>query len=78
MKYLTVIAFAALLGSCTSNYETKHIKQKHYKLDLPNTSAVITEYTIDGCQYLGHLGGDARSNYLTHKGNCNNPIHNQK
>ncbi len=78
MKYLTIITLAALLGSCTTNYETKHIEQKHYILDLHNTHTEITEYTIDSCQYLGYLGGDSRSNYLTHKGNCNNPIHNQK
>ncbi len=38
---------------------------------------VLQVRTIDGCQYLEYNYGE--SNYrvysLTHKGNCNNPIH---
>ena len=76
MKNLLIISFAiAALTSCSSDYQKMHIEQKHYDLDLPNTNVTITEYTIDGCQYLGELSGDGRSNYLTHKGNCTNPIH---
>ena len=79
MKYQTIIALAFLVGSCTQNtYETKHIEQKHYTLDLPHAQIDITEFIIDDCQYLGNLDGDNRNNYLTHKGNCNNPIHRQK
>ena len=77
MKY-AIIAIVFIFSSCTSDYPDKHVEQKHYDLDLPNTKCEITEYTIDGCQYLGYLGGDSRSNYLTHKGNCTNPIHQQK
>ena len=77
MKHLVTIFLASLLLSSCGPVpsETKHIEQKHYQLDLPNTSCTITEYTIDGCQYIGGLSGDSRSNYLTHKGNCTNPIH---
>lgn len=32
-------------------------------------------YEIDGCEYFGNLGGDSRDDFLTHKGNCRNPIH---
>ena len=34
---------------------------------------------IDGCQYIEYDNGifDQRVYSLTHKGNCNNPIHNQ-
>jgi hypothetical protein len=79
MKQLvTILAASLLLLSCEPfPNETKHIEQKHYKLDLPYTDCTITEYTIDGCQYIGHIGGDSRSNYITHKGNCTNPIHNK-
>ena len=77
MKY-TIIAIVLIFSSCTSDYPDKHVEQKHYDLDLPNSQSTITEYTIDGCQYIGFLGGDSRSNYLTHKGNCTNPIHYQK
>lgn len=74
MKKYAIFA-AIVLASCSNNYETKHVDRKTYNLDLPNTHSEITEYTIDGCQYLGNIAGDSRSNYLTHKGNCNNPIH---
>jgi hypothetical protein len=77
MKYAT-IAIIFILSGCSSDYPDKHIEQKHYDLYLPNTHSTITEYTIDGCQYLGHLSGDTQTNYLTHKGNCTNPIHQQK
>ena len=72
---LSILAVLPLLVGCSNDYQRKHVEQKHYSLDLPNTNVKITEYTIDGCQYLGDLVGDSRSNYLTHKGNCNNPIH---
>ena len=77
MKY-TIIAIVFILSSCTSDYPDMQVEQKKYDLNLPNTNTMIVEYTIDGCQYLGYLGGDSRSNYLTHKGNCTNPIHQQK
>ena len=34
----------------------------------------IQEITIDGCQYIGQFYG-SKSDWGTHKGNCNNPIH---
>jgi hypothetical protein len=35
----------------------------------------IATYIIDGCEYLGDLNGDDTDDFLTHKGNCKNPIH---
>lgn len=35
----------------------------------------VNEYTIEGCQYIGNLDNGYNAHYLTHKGNCNNPIH---
>lgn len=34
----------------------------------------IQELTIDGCQYIGHFRG-SNTDWGTHKGTCNNPIH---
>ena len=76
MKY-AIAAIVIIFSSCT-DYPDKPAEQKHYDLDLPGMSKTITEYTIDSCQYIGNLGQDSRSNYLTHKGNCTNPIHIQK
>jgi hypothetical protein len=80
MKIKTfILAFVAIfLASCEDTESVKHVEQIRYELDLPNQRVTITEYTIDGCQYIGHVGGDPRSNYLSHKGNCTNPIHNKE
>jgi hypothetical protein len=37
--------------------------------------ADINTYIIDSCEYIGDLVGDTRGYFLTHKGNCKNPIH---
>jgi hypothetical protein len=80
MKIKTfILTFIAIFfASCEDIESVKHVEQTHYELDLPNQGVIITEYTIDGCQYIGHLGGDPSSNYLSHKGNCTNPIHNKE
>jgi len=80
MKIKTfILTFIAIFfASCDDIESVKHVEQTHYELDLPNQRVIITEYTIDGCQYIGHLGGDPNSNYLSHKGNCTNPIHNKE
>jgi hypothetical protein len=33
------------------------------------------EYVIEGCYYIGRLSGSNEAYFLTHKGNCPNPIH---
>ena len=38
--------------------------------------AEVEEIVIDGCQYIGQFGG-FNTDWGTHKGNCNNPIHKQ-
>lgn len=43
------------------------------KMDVGDTK--VYTYILDGCEYLGDLNGDNRDNYITHKGNCKNPIH---
>jgi hypothetical protein len=76
----SIIGLVLILGSCNTNeHKIKHVDVKTYTISQPNTSARVelNEYTIDSCQYLGFLGGDSRSWYLTHKGNCNNLIHNR-
>lgn len=37
--------------------------------------ADVNTYVIDSCEYIGDLVGDTRGYFLTHKGNCKNPIH---
>jgi hypothetical protein len=75
MKKIILAAIIVIFASCEDIESVKKVEQTRYELDLPNQRVTITEYTIDGCQYIGHVGGDPRSNYLAHKGNCTNPIH---
>ena len=69
--FLSLFVIAVVLGSCNDDNVVgeKIIKVNGYE---------IKEYNIDSCQYIGNVQGDSRSNYLTHKGNCNNPIHFKK
>jgi hypothetical protein len=77
MKHLaSILAIYLLFTSCRpETKETKHIEYKSYRLDMPYIKVDLNEYVIDSCQYIGETAVYSRSNYLTHKGNCNNPIH---
>jgi len=65
-KLLVILCLAAV--SC--NVPTKDATNR---IDIGDTE--VYTYTIDGCEYIGDLNGDGRDNYITHKGNCKNPIH---
>lgn len=41
---------------------------------VPEADRDLSEYQIDGCTYIGQLRG-LHSDFITHKGNCSNPIH---
>lgn len=66
-RILFAALLAALLGGCGDYHapETRAIDN-----DSRDTIHVIR---IDGCQYLERYWD--RSYSLTHKGNCDNPIH---
>lgn len=68
MKKLILLTLCICMMGCEeSNVETKrttHVISDAHTLD---------EVTIEGCQYL--FGDWANATVLTHKGNCNNPIH---
>ena len=66
------------LSSCSvaaDKKESLSAAKKEYQLNFDDYSVSINEYEIDGCQYIGRIGGNRQANYLTHKGNCTNPIH---
>lgn len=73
MKKILFISLSFLiLTSCTdSNLQSKSTTITFGTNGIPRS---IEEYTIDGCQYIGWLHGNY-SDWCTHKGNCNNPIH---
>jgi hypothetical protein len=66
-KLLLLALTIGMMGCDVPNVEqktTQHAIAGHASLD---------EVTIEGCQYL--LGNWGNATVLTHKGNCNNPIH---
>lgn len=70
MKYLL---FLLLLASCDHKPTVKG-KPTTYTLGSNMGAEYRLEVVIiDGCQYLYGPWGNAT--VLTHKGNCNNPIH---
>lgn len=75
-----------LISSCSPSsekLESKALdsKEKEFYVKVHESCCntyvkTIHEYTIDGCQYIGDIANsDSRRDYLTHKGNCTNPIH---
>jgi hypothetical protein len=71
MKKLFIAAILLTLASCDkTNVEkvsSNYILGEHPPIEI---------VTIDSCQYL--YGGWGHATVLTHKGNCNNPIHKLK
>jgi len=66
-KLLLLALTIGMMGCDVPNVEqntTQHAIAGHARLD---------EVTVEGCQYLYGAWGNAT--VLTHKGNCNNPIH---
>lgn len=75
-KLLTAIIVLSIV-SCNNNLSNQ---EKSNKLII-DTGVEVNGYVIsiikfDGCQYL--VSGIGYSQMMTHKGNCNNPIHNCK
>ena len=68
-KKLLFIALA--IGMMACNEANVVIKKSDYTIRYG--SEPLYEVNIDGCQYLWGDWGNAT--VLTHKGNCNNPIH---
>lgn len=67
MKKLFTAVMLLALVSCEKNVESRNTS---VRLGYTTPLQVIK---IDGCQYLFGDWGNATT--LTHKGNCNNPIH---
>jgi hypothetical protein len=70
MKKL-ILMFAVALVSC----ETKNVTITETNASVDGRS--LKTYQIEGCEYLGYSVGH-ENGVLTHKGNCKNPIHNNK
>lgn len=67
MNKLLILAIVIFVGCEVPDSTATHTQKINDRL--------INTYTIDGCEYIGEIGGDGRNDILTHKGNCKNPIH---
>jgi hypothetical protein len=66
---------AVMLLTLTSCYEP-NVKRESTGYVIKAGSSPIKIITVDRCQYL--FGDWSHATVLTHKGNCNNPIHKLK
>jgi len=64
MKKTLLVVLLFVLFGCTEKEGQKRVGDSY-----------IYDYNIDGCDYLGKLNGDPKNFFLSHKGNCKNPIH---
>jgi hypothetical protein len=73
-----ILVLALLLFSCTSK-KTLDIKEIKEVNEFPSWTIPITYkiIIIDSCEYIigSDNGGYNGGFFLTHKGNCKNPIH---
>lgn len=70
MKYL-LLALTVILVSCSSTSK-KEVVEKNI-VNPKNSELKFEVIEIDGCEYLLRRSGYA--GYMSHKGNCKNPIH---
>ena len=77
IKIITTSLILLLLNACQSRQQS--IKDSQSR-ELDSTSIYsnrnFTIYTLDSCQYI--VVGNASHQWGSHKGDCTNPIHNQK
>jgi hypothetical protein len=69
MKKL-LLALLVLAGITSCSQQNVESKKTTYNVDGYDLLDLIV---VDGCQYL--YGDWGNATVLTHKGNCNNPIH---
>jgi hypothetical protein len=65
-----------LLSLALCACETPNVEHKGTGFRYGSAGNEMKEYNIEGCQYIGKIEG-SNTDWLTHKGNCNNPIHNK-
>ena len=68
-KLLILTLLIGMMCGCTES----NVKSNQTEYVIINTYKPLKIVVIDSCQYL--LGDYGSATVLTHKGNCNNPIH---
>jgi len=69
--FIISMMIMTMMVGCASRTKDKEVKV--YNIDTLNTDYVI--YVIDSCEYIVFYNGS--SSWGSHKGNCDNPIHNR-
>jgi hypothetical protein len=69
--FIISMMIMTMMVGCASRTKDKEVKV--YNIDTLNTDYVI--YVIDSCEYIVFYSGS--SSWGSHKGNCDNPIHNR-
>jgi uncharacterized lipoprotein NlpE involved in copper resistance len=72
LLFLISASIITIIVGCNNKNNAKEIET--YNVDsLSNSDYSI--YIIDSCEYIVYYNGS--SSWGSHKGNCNNPIHNK-
>ena len=73
----TIISICFVVPSCV-NDGPKAPKSKQMELDTNSQyyDQQYRVYTLEGCEYI--VCGQGTTRWGSHKGNCKNPIHNEK
>lgn len=77
MKSIFLIVAVMALVSCQETPVTgtvASVESTDTRYGMEHNRKDIEVMTYDGCQYIGHFAG-SHTDWGTHKGNCNNPIH---
>ena len=73
MKHILLILGMVYAVGCSDPNEPSPTRE--LSEDSQRYSTHVTTYTYEGCQYI--VVGYGQDCWGSHKGNCNNPIHNQ-
>jgi hypothetical protein len=75
MKWIFLVA---LFCGCKSPVRKINTHKDGLVIQVDGRDISVGEYKIDSCEYIGNLGNDHTACWLSHKGNCQNPIHKNK
>lgn len=78
IKIILALLFAIIFLSCSNKPPTDSKQWVNFTFANANGGGISTVYVyrIGNCQYLGDaIGMGLNRSFLTHKGDCDNPIH---
>lgn len=75
---ISIVGLVIIPASCEESRGPKAPKSKQMELDTNSQyyDQQYRVYTLEGCEYI--VCGQGTTRWGSHKGNCKNPIHNEK